>query len=143
MADSYVCWKCGADIGHLPLPLGRMSKCDACKADLHVCVLCKFYDRTRSNQCREPIADAVIEKKRANFCGYFEMKQDAFQQTNTTSVSATEQDLASLFGTDIELSKSHDAKSAKSALDDLFGNDSGDKKKGDSPTDDDNSDAKN
>jgi len=121
MADSYVCWKCGADIGHLPFPLGRMSKCDKCKADLHVCKLCKFYDRTRANQCQEPVADAVNDKQRSNFCGYFVAKANAFQSQDSSAATASQQDLAALFGEPVDLPSSNDADKARSELEKLFG----------------------
>jgi len=50
---------------------GRRDVCPFCGADLHCCLNCKFYDRTVSKQCREPAAELVKEKARANFCDYF------------------------------------------------------------------------
>jgi len=45
--------------------------CPSCRTDLHACVYCKFYDEGKSNRCREPQADYVKERDRANFCEYF------------------------------------------------------------------------
>lgn len=129
MADRYVCWKCGADISHLPFPLGRMSKCEACRADLHVCRLCKFYDKSRANQCQEPVADAVTDKQRSNFCGYFQAKQDAFEQANSSTVADAQNELSALFGESVEITTNNNADAAKSELEKLFGsNDDEDKK---------------
>jgi hypothetical protein len=33
-----------------------------------------FHDPSCDNQCREPQADRVLEKERANFCDYFKPK---------------------------------------------------------------------
>lgn len=121
MADNYVCWKCGADISHLPFPLGRMSKCEKCKADLHVCSLCKFYDKSRANQCQEPVADPVLDKRRANFCGYFDARIDAFQSQDSSTVGAAQQDLAALFGDSVEISDNNNADKSRSELEKLFG----------------------
>lgn len=121
MTDNYVCWKCGAGISHLPFPLGRMSKCESCKADLHVCKLCKFYDKTRANQCQEPVADPVADKQHSNFCGYFEAKIDAFQQNDSSPASAAQKELASLFGEPVDIPQGNNADKAKSELEKLFG----------------------
>jgi len=126
MTDNLVCWKCGADISKLPFPLGRLSQCEACRADLHVCVLCKYFDKTRANQCREPVADPVTDKKRSNFCGYFEVKTSAYQVPDASPVSTAEQELAGLFG-GAAVPKINDAESAKSELEKLFGGTAGGK----------------
>lgn len=122
MADNFVCWKCGAAIGHLPFPLGRMSKCDKCKADLHVCKLCNFYDTTRANQCREPVADPVSDKQRSNFCGYFDAKPDAFKKsTDSSAATASQQELSALFGESVDIPAGNNPEKAKSELEKLFG----------------------
>ena len=36
------CWKCGASLAELTLPLRRLEECRACGAELHVCRLCGF-----------------------------------------------------------------------------------------------------
>lgn len=66
------CWKCGAPLGDMPLPVGRAEYCRACRAEVHVCRMCRFFDLSKAKQCAEPVADPVQNKERANFCGYFE-----------------------------------------------------------------------
>ncbi|MNY63470.1 hypothetical protein D3C86_2004350 [compost metagenome] len=51
--------------------IGRREECPHCRADVHVCKNCNFYDPKAYNECREPSADVVREKDRANFCDYF------------------------------------------------------------------------
>ena len=51
--------------------VGRRDVCPSCKADLHCCFNCAFYDRSASKQCREPMAEMQREKAKANFCDYF------------------------------------------------------------------------
>ncbi len=50
-----------------------MGKARVCPVNdaLAVCKNCKNYDRAAYNECREPQADIVKEKDRANFCDYF------------------------------------------------------------------------
>lgn len=71
-AAPLACWKCGASLAELSLPFGRADYCRACRAEVHVCRMCRFYDVTKAKQCAEPVADLVRDKERANFCGYFE-----------------------------------------------------------------------
>lgn len=70
------CVKCGAEIDLSGgRPVGRSETCDSCRADLHACIQCTHYDPSAYNQCREPNADRVVEKERANFCDYFVLGQ--------------------------------------------------------------------
>lgn len=65
-----VCWKCGASLADLSLPFSRREEC-RCRAELHVCRMCRFYDTRKAKSCAEPVAEEVQDKERANFCGYF------------------------------------------------------------------------
>lgn len=47
------------------------AECDACAADLHVCLTCRFWDRYVENECREDQADPVAKKDRSNLCEYW------------------------------------------------------------------------
>jgi len=71
-APALDCWNCGAPLPDLILPIGRAEYCRACRAEIHVCRTCRFYDTRKANQCAEPVAEPVQNKERANFCGYFE-----------------------------------------------------------------------
>jgi hypothetical protein len=35
--------------------------------------MCQFYDTKAYNECREPMADRITEKEKANFCDYFKI----------------------------------------------------------------------
>ena len=80
-APALDCWKCGAPLVDLPLPVGRSEYCRACRAEVHVCRMCRFYDLSKAKQCAEPVADPVYDKQRANFCGYFEPVPGRFTPT--------------------------------------------------------------
>lgn len=77
---SYHCFKCGNE---LELPhggkVGRTASCDSCRADLHVCLNCRHYDKASYNECREPQADRVLDKDRSNFCDYFAFREGTAQ----------------------------------------------------------------
>lgn len=51
--------------------VGRQDACPVCRADLHCCLNCTFYEQSSYNQCRETQAERVVEKYRMNFCDYF------------------------------------------------------------------------
>ena len=54
--------------------ISRKEECSACSASLHCCKMCKFYDTTAYNECRESNAERILDKEKANFCDYFVLK---------------------------------------------------------------------
>lgn len=97
MNESLVCWKCGASLAELPLPLSRRAECLACHAEQHVCRLCRFYDTSVAKACREPVAEEVQDKTRANFCGYFEPRPNAYTPAATGAADTGRAGLEALF----------------------------------------------
>ncbi len=97
MSHALVCWRCGASLADLSLPLLRLDVCKACNAELHVCKMCVEYDVSYAKHCKEPTAEEVRMKGEANFCDHFRPRANAF------GGDATQQQAR-----------------AKSALDDLF-----------------------
>lgn len=66
-----VCHKCGERMTFQErVPLRE--ECPKCTEDAHVCKNCSFYDPKVYNECREPQAEVVMEKDRANRCEYFQ-----------------------------------------------------------------------
>lgn len=123
LPENLECWKCGSPITDTPFPLARTSTCGTCDAELHVCKLCAFYDISVANQCRETIADPIVEKERANFCGYFSPKPQAYVARKSDDVARAQLD--ALFGeTAYEASEKNPQKSpediAREKLEDLF-----------------------
>ena len=102
MSDALICWKCGVALDELPLPMARLSECPSCSTYLHVCRMCEFYDTSVSRSCREPVAEEVTDKERANFCGYFRAKPNAFNPGDETATQAARAELEALFGKQTE-----------------------------------------
>ncbi|MCK4923643.1 MAG: hypothetical protein KAS61_01635 [Spirochaetes bacterium] len=69
-----VCARCGAEVDHAGT-IGRNNTCSNCGAYLHSCVNCRFYRPGRHNDCTEPQAELVADKRAANFCNYFTMRE--------------------------------------------------------------------
>lgn len=93
-----ICWKCGASLAALSLPLLRLDECKQCGAQLHACKLCEWYDVRVAKHCRETIAEEVRDKERANFCDYFKPKENAWSEKATTAADAAKAALEQLFG---------------------------------------------
>jgi len=96
MSESYTCWKCGGALQELLLPLPRHEECPHCRAQLHVCRMCLYFDTAAPQQCREPIADNVTDKQRANFCGYFQINPQAYADPSDQTADSGKLD--ALFG---------------------------------------------
>src|SRR5687768_1367197 len=132
-AEQLVCWKCGAELKGVILPLSRREVCAACNADQHVCKLCRHYDPRVADMCREERAERVSDKERANFCDYFAPAPGAYKPAQVSAAEAAKQKLAALFGDQSaaapeprgkpETSTAADsaADKAKAELDKLFG----------------------
>lgn len=119
---SLVCWKCGASLAALSLPLQRLDECKQCAAELHVCKLCEFYSTAVAKHCREPIAEEVKDKERANFCDYFKPRPDAYSAAGQQAASQAKADLDALFGGGKSAtSEPSAADKAKAELEALFG----------------------
>ena len=118
---SFCCWKCGEWVAEVPLPLSRSETCPHCRADFHVCRQCIFYDTSKANACREPVAEPVTDKTRANFCGYLSINTEISRVSNNDSQHT--EALNDLFGLDTTASSASPSSSdqAQSALDELFG----------------------
>jgi hypothetical protein len=65
-----ICNACRKEVS-IAKDMGRRDTCPACGADLQSCLNCRFYDRAASKQCREPIAELVKAKDKANYCDHF------------------------------------------------------------------------
>jgi hypothetical protein len=68
------CWSCGRSLSYPPFAMvPREEGCPGCGRSLHSCRNCRHYDPALSNQCREPNAEWVTDRERANFCELFQL----------------------------------------------------------------------
>lgn len=98
MQAELVCWKCGAPLDGVPLPLSRLSVCLKCGAELYVCLLCEFHDPKLRHGCREERAEHVPGKDRANFCEFFAPKAGAHVTKAQGANEIAKAKLDALFG---------------------------------------------
>ena len=98
MSHNLVCWNCGTSLAQLSLPLRRLDECPKCRAELHVCKLCVDYDTRVAKHCREPTAEEVRDKIKANFCDFYKPREGAYTAPNTSEVDKARSELDKLFG---------------------------------------------
>jgi hypothetical protein len=68
------CYNCKTELDYIVgKDLGRGENCISCFASLRCCKMCRFYDTSAYNDCREPTADRIVEKEKANFCDHFKL----------------------------------------------------------------------
>jgi hypothetical protein len=111
---SLVCWKCGASLGGMLLPLSRRDSCPSCRADLLVCRMCRHHDARRAGECRELAAERVTDKTRSNDCGWFVPRPDAYRGGGAAIAQGSRAALDALFG------DSGAGDSGPPSIDDLF-----------------------
>jgi hypothetical protein len=92
------CYRCGASLAALSLPLPRLDECPSCSVHLHCCRMCRYFDPAVTEQCTEDDAEEVREKARANFCDYFKLGGDTFDPAAAAAEERASQSLDSLFG---------------------------------------------
>ena len=124
MSNQFVCWKCGAELINVILPMSRREECATCTADQHVCKMCEFYDNR--GRCDEERAEDVSDHERANFCDYFKPKHNTFLSSTQDKSAAAKAQLAELFGDPIPEDVNEDgsltpAERAEKKLRDMLG----------------------
>ena len=100
--------------------------------------MCEFFDPGVRRGCKEPVADEVSDRERANFCGYFTPTPGPTPgptagptagtgpRAEDGAAQAARSDLDALFGLSPDtVGSPSDASEAKRRLDALFGEKSG------------------
>ena len=124
MSHFVTCFRCGASLAHLSLPLSRQDSCRECGADLHVCRMCRHYDPAAVDQCSEDDAERVRDKELANFCDWFEATEGAFDEAARQKHEAAQAELDALFGGDADAASGTDDPGL-TAAENLFRKDGG------------------
>jgi len=65
------CHRCGTEI--VLDRVGVRDICERCRAYLHCCRNCDFFEVGAHNDCREPNSEVVADKEEGNFCEYFRL----------------------------------------------------------------------
>jgi hypothetical protein len=97
MAHNLCCYRCGASLAALSLPLARLDECPKCRVSLHVCRMCERFTTRNQKGCTEQDAPDVRDKKAANFCDYFKPTPRAFEPAEQAAEQAAKSALGELF----------------------------------------------
>ena len=92
------CYRCGASLAALSLPLGRLDLCPDCGVELHVCRMCGHYAPAKPDACDEEDAVPVQNKTAANFCDWFQPSPAAFHGREQLAENEARRKLSDLFG---------------------------------------------
>lgn len=82
-----LCHSCKKEV-KLEATVSRTEECPHCSADVHCCLNCVNYDTSAHNRCREPQAEWVSDREKANFCDYFLPNKAASSGITATSSDA-------------------------------------------------------
>ena len=120
MAHNISCYRCGASLSELSLPLSRQDECPKCRNYLHVCLMCSNFDKLVPKQCREDDAEEVSEKARLNFCEWYVPSENAFNANASVEEDRAKSELDALFSENADKAADTSDSSALSEADRLF-----------------------
>jgi hypothetical protein len=60
--------------------------------------MCEFYDTSVAKSCREPVAEEVKDKERANFCDYFRSQPGVHAAGGVSEAEGARAQLDAMFG---------------------------------------------
>jgi hypothetical protein len=88
-APALFCYYCKKNIPVLgAFKVNRTEDCPYCTRALHCCKMCKFYDSRIYNECKESMADRVIDKEKANFCDYFNLSDGKHDESSAEKLKS-------------------------------------------------------
>jgi len=118
MPEPISCYRCGASLEKLSLPLSRRDECPSCTVHVHVCQMCIYFDPSATKQCLEDDAEEVLDKVKVNFCEWFKPSATAFDPARAGKDAQAKNELASLFSEGPTTKSDSDA--ASNDAEDLF-----------------------
>ena len=88
------CAACGATV---PANITLESTCPKCKADLHTCRQCTYFDPGSRFECRKPITARILNKGGKNSCELFAPRTIVERETSSGTPNDARQAFANLF----------------------------------------------
>ncbi|HEU5237023.1 MAG TPA: hypothetical protein VFU37_07765 [Pyrinomonadaceae bacterium] len=88
------CAACGATIQS---NVSLDATCPKCKADLHTCRQCTFFDPGARFECRKPITERIVNKSARNNCELFAARTVVERETSSGKPTDARQAFANLF----------------------------------------------
>lgn len=91
--EAVKCAACGAKAP----AINADSSCPNCKADLHTCRQCTYFDPSARFECRKTIAARIVNKNARNACELFAARSVVERQTGSGGPTDARQAFANLF----------------------------------------------
>ena len=88
------CAACGATIQS---NVSLDATCPKCRADLHTCRQCTFFDPGARFECRKPITERIVNKSARNNCELFAARTVVERETSSGAPTDARQAFANLF----------------------------------------------
>ena len=92
--ESVKCSSCGAKAAHA---IGLESSCEKCKADLHTCRQCTYFDPSARFECSKPVTVKIVNKNARNTCELFVPRTIVERETTSGAPKDARQAFANLF----------------------------------------------
>lgn len=89
--------KCAACAAQAPPNINFDSTCPNCRADLHTCRQCTFFDPSARFECRKPITARIVNKNARNTCELFAPRTVVERETSSGAPADARQAFAKLF----------------------------------------------
>ena len=81
------CAECG---GVLPVTADSLAQCPHCRAELHACRQCTYFDTSRRFECTQPIVERIADKRARNECPAFSLMVTVERDTSGGAVRPDE-----------------------------------------------------
>ena len=88
------CAACGATVES---NVSVEAECPKCKASLHTCRTCTFFDPAARFECRKPITAKILNKSARNECELFAARTVVERETSSSGPTNARQAFANLF----------------------------------------------
>lgn len=89
--------KCAACAATIQTNVAVDAACPKCKADLHTCRQCTFFDPGARFECRKPIKVKIVNKAKRNECELFAARTVVERETSSGKPTDARQAFANLF----------------------------------------------
>jgi len=89
--------KCAACGAKAPTSITLESSCTNCRAELHTCRQCAYFDPGARFQCSKPITVRIVNKNARNTCELFVPRTVVERQTSSGAPTDARQAFAKLF----------------------------------------------
>jgi hypothetical protein len=75
--------KCSSCGGKITATIGAESSCPNCRAELHTCRQCNYFDPSARFECSKPVTARIVNKNARNVCELFAPRSVVERQTSS------------------------------------------------------------